>query len=74
MCDQRAMTKMSHPTARLYNAWASLAWIGVALALLASPASAQSPAEFFRGKTVSLFIGFGQAARTIYGRAWWRVI
>jgi tripartite-type tricarboxylate transporter receptor subunit TctC len=59
MCDQRAMAKMSHPTAHLSKAWASFAWIGVALALLVSPAAAQSQADFFRGKTISLLIGFG---------------
>src|SRR5437899_2197538 len=59
MCEQRAMTRRSHPTARLSSAWAfaCLAWISAAL--VASPVSAQSPADFFRGKTVSLLIGFG---------------
>ena len=59
MCEQRAMTGMSQPGARLSRACALawLAWISVALS--APTASAQSPAEFFRGKTVSLLIGFG---------------
>src|SRR5262245_35673327 len=59
MCEQRATTGMSHPGARLSKACAlaCLAWISAGL--LVSSASAQSPAEFFRGKTVSLLIGFG---------------
>src|SRR5262245_9599894 len=55
MCEQRAMTGKSHPIARLSRALACLAWISAG----ASPASAQTPADFFRGKTVSLLIGFG---------------
>jgi len=50
---------MFHRGARLPKAclFACLAWISAGL--LTSPASAQSPADFFRGKTVSLLIGFG---------------
>jgi tripartite-type tricarboxylate transporter receptor subunit TctC len=59
MCEQRAMTKMSF--ARQSKAWlrgvACIAWMSAALA--APSAFAQSPADFFRGKTVSLLIGFG---------------
>jgi tripartite-type tricarboxylate transporter receptor subunit TctC len=57
MCEQRAMTRTAHPIARLSRAWAlaCLAWISTG----ASSASAQTPADFFRGKTVSLLIGFG---------------
>ena len=60
MCEQRVVTRMFHPCRS--KAWlraAALASISAALAWSASFASAQTPAEFFRGKTVSLFIGFG---------------
>src|SRR4051812_5426241 len=36
-----------------------LIWATLLLVLCAEPALAQSPAEFFRGKTVSLLVGFG---------------
>jgi tripartite-type tricarboxylate transporter receptor subunit TctC len=59
MCEQRATTGMSRSGARLSKACA-LAWLAwISAGLLASSACAQSPAEFFRGKTVSLLIGFG---------------
>ena len=59
MCEQRVMTRISFP--RQSKAWlrgvACIAWMSAALA--APSAFAQSPADFFRGKTVSLLIGFG---------------
>src|SRR3954451_15384982 len=36
-----------------------LIWATLLLVLCAEPALAQSPAEFFKGKTVSLLVGFG---------------
>jgi len=57
------ITRTSYPTARASKAWlrgfACVSWISAALAALTSPALAQTPAEFFRGKTVSLLVGFG---------------
>src|SRR5262245_50427191 len=59
MYKQRAITRMSF--ARQSRGWLRgvfcLAWMIVALA--ASPTFAQTPADFFRGKTISLLIGFG---------------
>ena len=59
MRKQRAIMRMPFP--RRFKAWlrrlACLAWMSVMLG--ASSALAQSPADFFRGKTVSLLIGFG---------------
>src|SRR5215468_3886678 len=59
MFEQRATTRVSLP--RQSKVWlrciACLAWITAALA--ASPVFAQSQTDFFRGKTISLLIGFG---------------
>src|SRR5215471_14535107 len=59
MCKQRAATRVSFSGQS--RAWlrgvACLAWMIVPLA--ASPVFAQTPADFFRGKTISLLIGFG---------------
>jgi tripartite-type tricarboxylate transporter receptor subunit TctC len=43
-----ALRAVAHPTL-----------VAAALALVANVASAQSPADFYRGKTVSLLVGFG---------------
>jgi tripartite-type tricarboxylate transporter receptor subunit TctC len=53
------MRKVSSPTDRFRKVHRFASYVGAALALLASPAFAQPPADFFRGKTVSLLIGFG---------------
>ena len=59
MFEQRATVRVS--LRRQFKTWlrgvACLAWMSAVLA--ASSALAQSPADFFRGKTVSLLIGFG---------------
>src|ERR1041385_1480930 len=41
------------------RAFAQPTLVAAALALVANVASAQSPADFYRGKTVSLLVGFG---------------
>ncbi len=41
----------------------------VMLCAMAGVAHAQTPAEFYKDKTVSLLIGFGSAGKTICGRA-----
>jgi tripartite-type tricarboxylate transporter receptor subunit TctC len=55
------MARVSRPTSRPNKVHRFAPFVGAALALLAgaSSALAQSPADFFRGKTVSLLIGFG---------------
>ena len=53
------MRKVSSPTGRFHKVHGFASYVGVALALLAASAHAQSPTDFFRGKTVSLLIGFG---------------
>ena len=51
-----------------------LRWVGLSAAavmvLLPAPAAAQSPAEFYRGKTVSVILGYpGVGSNAIYARA-----
>src|SRR5882724_10760726 len=55
------MARVSRPTSRPNNVHRFAPFVSAAMALLAgaSTALAQSPADFFRGKTVSLLIGFG---------------
>ena len=55
------MARVSRPTSRPNKVHRFAPFVGAAMALLAgaSTALAQSPADFFRGKTVSLLIGFG---------------
>jgi tripartite-type tricarboxylate transporter receptor subunit TctC len=47
-----------------------LIWfVGVATAILASPASAQTPAEFYKGRNVELYIGYSVGgAYDLYAR------
>jgi hypothetical protein len=37
-----------------------------ALGIVMTPAAAQSPAEFYKGKTITIMLGHPPAARTIY--------
>ena len=59
MREQRATMRMSFPghSKTWLRGLACLAWLSAALA--APPVFAQSPADVFRGKTLSLLIGFG---------------
>src|SRR5689334_17711077 len=59
MCKQRAITKKLLP--RQSKAWLRgvACFAGMSAALAATSALAQSQADFFRGKSVSLLIGFG---------------
>jgi hypothetical protein len=45
-----------------------------AFALLNAPASAESVADFYRGKTINIICGFGPGGATISIRACWRAI
>src|SRR5258705_11586213 len=55
------MARVSRPTSRPNKVHRFAPFVAAAMALLAgaSPAVAHSPADFFRGKRVSLLIGFG---------------
>jgi tripartite-type tricarboxylate transporter receptor subunit TctC len=45
-----------------------------ALALLSAPASAESVADFYRGKTINIICGFGPGGGYDLIRASWRAI
>ena len=40
----------------------------VASAVLVAPAAAQAPAEFYKGKTISVYVGVGTGAYDLYAR------